>query len=51
MILNGQIERKRNQLLDFAAKYGFTSKKTVQCSQELDDLLNAVQTRAFKSKM
>ncbi|WP_088102128.1 aspartyl-phosphate phosphatase Spo0E family protein [Halalkalibacter urbisdiaboli] len=38
-----EIELKRRQMLHFAKKYGFTSEKTVQCSQELDLLLNLVQ--------
>nr|WP_096200843.1 aspartyl-phosphate phosphatase Spo0E family protein [Bacillus sp. FJAT-45350] len=37
------IEAKRHQMLTYAKKYGFTSDKTVQCSQELDKLLNMVQ--------
>ncbi len=37
------IEQKRMQMLDFAKKYGFTAEVTVQCSQELDKLLNYLQ--------
>ncbi|WP_078553376.1 aspartyl-phosphate phosphatase Spo0E family protein [Bacillus alkalicellulosilyticus] len=37
------IETKRNQMIDLAEKYGYTSEITVQCSQELDKLLNLAQ--------
>ncbi|MED3646006.1 aspartyl-phosphate phosphatase Spo0E family protein [Halalkalibacterium halodurans] len=38
-----QIEKKREQMLNLAAKYGLTAEITVSCSQELDRLLNIVQ--------
>ncbi|QFT88979.1 Aspartyl-phosphate phosphatase YnzD [Bacillus sp. THAF10] len=34
------IEKKRAELLDIVAKYGLSSSKTLQLSQELDTLLN-----------
>ncbi|WP_269528346.1 aspartyl-phosphate phosphatase Spo0E family protein [Anoxybacteroides tepidamans] len=34
------IEEKRQQMIELALTYGFTAKETVQCSQELDELLN-----------
>lgn len=37
------IEKKRMQMIHLASITGFTSKKTVKCSQELDELLNLVQ--------
>ncbi|WP_209122664.1 aspartyl-phosphate phosphatase Spo0E family protein [Alkalihalobacillus sp. BA299] len=37
------IERKRNQMILLAEKYGYTSEATVKCSQELDKLLNLAQ--------
>ncbi len=37
------IEKKRMQMIYLANITGLTSKKTVKCSQELDELLNLVQ--------
>jgi len=34
------IEEKRQQMIELALTYGFTAKETIQCSQELDELLN-----------
>lgn len=34
------IELKRKQMIHYAKEYGFTASETVQCSQELDALLN-----------
>lgn len=34
------IEKKRTELIDIVAKYGLSSSKTLQISQELDTLLN-----------
>ncbi|SDZ26426.1 aspartyl-phosphate phosphatase Spo0E family protein [Bacillus sp. 166amftsu] len=36
------IEKKREKMIYFAERYGITSQKTVDCSQELDRLLNVV---------
>ncbi|PFA24695.1 MULTISPECIES: aspartyl-phosphate phosphatase Spo0E family protein [Bacillus cereus group] len=36
------IEKKREKMIYFAQRYGITSQKTVNCSQELDRLLNVV---------
>ncbi|AIK37558.1 MULTISPECIES: aspartyl-phosphate phosphatase Spo0E family protein [Bacillus] len=36
------IEKKREKMMYFAERYGITSQKTVNCSQELDRLLNVV---------
>ncbi|MCL7745998.1 MULTISPECIES: aspartyl-phosphate phosphatase Spo0E family protein [Halalkalibacter] len=38
-----EIEQKRLQMLNLAKKYGMTAKVTVECSQELDKLLNLLQ--------
>lgn len=35
-----KIEVKRKQMIHCAKEYGFTAVETVQCSQELDALLN-----------
>ncbi|XRG77749.1 aspartyl-phosphate phosphatase Spo0E family protein [Rossellomorea sp. GAMAL-10_SWC] len=35
-----EIEEKRNELYDFNKSYGFLHSKTIQCSQELDQLIN-----------
>ncbi|MFD4928250.1 aspartyl-phosphate phosphatase Spo0E family protein [Peribacillus butanolivorans] len=37
-----RIEEKRREMIKLAADYGFTSLLTVQASQELDSLLNAI---------
>jgi stage 0 sporulation regulatory protein len=34
------IEKKRQQMIELALTYGFTAKETLQCSQELDELIN-----------
>jgi hypothetical protein len=34
------IEKKRMQMFELAQKYGYSSAKTVECSQQLDELLN-----------
>ncbi|WP_223700742.1 aspartyl-phosphate phosphatase Spo0E family protein [Sutcliffiella deserti] len=39
-MLSLRIEVKRKQMIQYANKYGFTSYKTIKCSQELDTLLN-----------
>ncbi|PGL68978.1 aspartyl-phosphate phosphatase Spo0E family protein [Bacillus sp. AFS055030] len=40
-----EIEAKRNELYDFYKQYGFIHSKTIQCSKELDHLINQL----FKS--
>lgn len=51
-MLHLEIELKRLQMLKFAKKYGMTAEATVQCSQELDKLLNLLQIPSTKkSKM
>ena len=45
--MNSKIEEMRITLIETAQKYGMNSKETIQCSQELDILLN---TR-FKEEM
>ncbi|WP_026078584.1 aspartyl-phosphate phosphatase Spo0E family protein [Saccharococcus caldoxylosilyticus] len=34
------IEEKRQQMIELALTYGFTAEETIQCSQELDELIN-----------
>jgi stage 0 sporulation regulatory protein len=34
------IEEKRQQMIELAMTLGFTAKETIQCSQELDELIN-----------
>lgn len=36
------IEKKRKKMMKYAKIHGFSSPKTVKCSQELDKLLNLV---------
>ncbi|PJY99917.1 MULTISPECIES: aspartyl-phosphate phosphatase Spo0E family protein [Bacillus] len=38
--MNSKIEEMRITLIETAQKYGMNSKETIQCSQELDSLLN-----------
>ncbi|MFC7392376.1 aspartyl-phosphate phosphatase Spo0E family protein [Scopulibacillus cellulosilyticus] len=49
---NNEIEKKRNQLIETANRHGFTSTKTLLCSQELDRLLDEYQhkTLALQTK-
>ena len=47
MLLQQQIELKRKQMFDYAATYGINSKLTLQCSQELDILLNHLDYKQF----
>ncbi len=42
-MLEKTVETKREELVKLAFLYGFTNSKTVQCSQELDNLLNKLQ--------
>lgn len=46
-----QIEEKRQQMIELALTYGFTAKETIECSQELDQLINQYlqQTKIFES--
>ncbi len=37
------IESKRSEMIILAQKHGYTAKETVQCSQELDRLINLHQ--------
>ncbi|MFN2747052.1 MULTISPECIES: aspartyl-phosphate phosphatase Spo0E family protein [Bacillus] len=38
--MNNKIEAKRLALIETAEKFGINSKEAIQCSQELDSLLN-----------
>ncbi|MEB1806634.1 MAG: aspartyl-phosphate phosphatase Spo0E family protein [Bacillaceae bacterium] len=38
--LESQIEQKRQQMLEYSLTFGISSAKTLQISQELDELLN-----------
>ncbi len=40
--LNRLIEKKRKQMINNGLQYGFTNKKTIMISQELDKLINEV---------
>lgn len=39
-MLKESIEKKRKKMVYLAETYGYTSSKTLKCSQELDKLLN-----------
>jgi len=45
--ISKEIEEKRYELVDINKRYGFLHYKTIQCSQELDKLLNQL----FKESM
>lgn len=47
MLLQQQIEIKRKQMFDYAATYGINSTLTLQCSQELDILLNRLDYKLY----
>lgn len=47
MLLQQQIETKRKQMFNYAATYGINSKLTLQCSQELDILLNRLNYKLY----
>jgi hypothetical protein len=39
------IVRKRTKMIELANSYGLLNNETIKCSQELDSLLNKVQTK------
>ncbi|SFB28253.1 Spo0E like sporulation regulatory protein [Lentibacillus halodurans] len=39
-VLRTAISNKKREMIDLGMKYGLTDKRTVQCSQQLDYLLN-----------
>ncbi|MBP0724562.1 aspartyl-phosphate phosphatase Spo0E family protein [Bacillus sp. RG28] len=42
------IEKKRALMVYYASRYGFTDKKTILCSQELDKLINMILLSSSK---
>ncbi|MFS0861802.1 aspartyl-phosphate phosphatase Spo0E family protein [Fredinandcohnia sp. 179-A 10B2 NHS] len=42
-LLLNQINRKREEMISVANSTGFTSEETIECSQELDELINIYQ--------
>jgi hypothetical protein len=48
--MDPEIEKKRQQLIDLAAKHGLTSSQTLRCSRELDHLLDLHQEKLLKSR-
>ena len=48
MILK-MIERKRRQLIRLVNRYGYTADKTIECSQQLDHLLNLYTKLGYSS--
>lgn len=50
LLLRQQIEIKRKQMFDYAATYGINSKITIQCSQELDVLLNRLNQKLYQKQ-
>lgn len=49
-ITRQQIEKKREEMIELAATYGINSKVTIQCSQELDLLLNRLDIKLYNKK-
>ncbi|TFJ91768.1 aspartyl-phosphate phosphatase Spo0E family protein [Lentibacillus salicampi] len=39
------ISVKRREMIDLGMRYGLTDKRTLECSQELDNLLNLYKNR------
>ncbi|WP_017756288.1 aspartyl-phosphate phosphatase Spo0E family protein [Calidifontibacillus oryziterrae] len=50
LMTHQQIERKRKEMLELAAIYGINNQLTIQCSQELDQLLNKLDQRVYNRK-
>ncbi len=44
-IMEEKIEEKRQEMIQLAQNFGFTSELAVQASQELDSLLNALTSK------
>ncbi|MFT4412362.1 aspartyl-phosphate phosphatase Spo0E family protein [Fredinandcohnia humi] len=42
-LLLDEINRKRQEMIEVANNTGFTSRETIKCSQELDELINIYQ--------
>ncbi len=42
-ILLDEINKKREEMITIANSTGFTSNETIECSQELDELINIYQ--------
>ncbi len=38
--LTKEISMKKEEMIELGMKYGLANKRTVECSQQLDDLLN-----------
>jgi hypothetical protein len=43
-LVKGEIEEKRQYLIDVALSKGFTNSETIQVSQDLDQLLNCLNS-------
>ncbi|MCA1029421.1 aspartyl-phosphate phosphatase Spo0E family protein [Bacillus timonensis] len=50
-LLLQQIDEKREEMIQIGMKTGYTSDKTVSCSQELDQLLNQYQRELYKREV
>ncbi|HHY71762.1 MAG TPA: aspartyl-phosphate phosphatase Spo0E family protein [Bacillus bacterium] len=50
LLLRQRIETKRKQMFDYASTYGINSSITIQCSQELDILLNRLNRKLYYKK-
>ncbi|BBW97188.1 Spo0E family sporulation regulatory protein-aspartic acid phosphatase [Geobacillus icigianus] len=44
------IEEKRQQMIELALTYGLTAKETIECSQQLDQLINEYLRQTGESK-
>ncbi|MBO8177799.1 aspartyl-phosphate phosphatase Spo0E family protein [Aeribacillus pallidus] len=45
------IYEKRKEMIELGIKYGFTNDLTIQCSQELDQLLNEYYFSSLKQRI
>ncbi|MFC5711714.1 Spo0E family sporulation regulatory protein-aspartic acid phosphatase [Thalassorhabdus alkalitolerans] len=50
IVLNRQIKSKKKEMYHKAKQFGINDPKTIQCSQELDLLLNQYQELKIPSK-
>ncbi|WP_102345027.1 aspartyl-phosphate phosphatase Spo0E family protein [Bacillus sp. Marseille-P3661] len=49
-VIRKQIEVKRKEMIELASVHGINSLLTVQCSQELDRLLNHLDRQLYKRR-
>lgn len=50
-VLMKKIQQKREEMIKLASLMGLAAKETIQCSQELDQLLNCYQQKYSKPQL